>query len=234
MIGDPAYADDGTLLGHYDQADDGAIVIVNPDGYVLAAATPDGTALDAADYQVAEPTPERELAPQDAARLAAIAQYVGPPEPPDLEQAQLEEAVAWMRKDAAHQAQRLQAQLGRDLTVREAQAIGERIAHEAEQGRHIDVAAAYYSVLSEGKIREFDPARHQDRVDLALERLQDEQGPRTAREDGYDMNDRDQRVQFMTDRMAGLVDPAATPEPVDTPEPADTPEPTTSQEVAHA
>jgi len=165
---------------------------------------------------------EAVYSPEDQARIDALRQW-------DQEQreaahlaeieARYEEQVAAEEQyrhdtqsaDLMSQVDAVQRQLGRVLTGKELRALAPEIAEQVNAEREPNVYDAIGQIQAEGQSWA-DLGTRQGRVEHMLNLAEDAKreqagvdllGPPAASSEAYDLNDRDDRVAWMTDKMAG-------------------------------
>jgi hypothetical protein len=193
------YDDSGEWIGVYAEAEDGAAVLIDGDGDIVAAVDPYAQPLDPGAYEVAMPEPEPEPAPGPGPQHEGASPY-------SWEQAADEQ---WAQ-GALRTLEQFERDTGRTLSQREAHQILGHLWEDHQAGVQQDVPGAF---LNAGLA---DHGTHEGRVQAMSERLadvdRDERGadpddfrpPRRAEE--YDLSTHDGRASYTEDRLAGYDD----------------------------
>lgn len=194
---DVLYDDDGEPVGHLAEAEDGATVLIDFDGDIIAAIAPDGTELDPSGYEVEGADFNQSLAEENFYDNAQTIE----PEESDMSREEHEAAV---RAEVDFQMNQLQAELGRPITVSEAQRMFPALDRQMQTTGRIDVADAAMDLMIAGKpLGDLDS--REARVQFQCDRLADLDGktlnPREPQ--AFDLDNRQQRVAAMTAAVEG-------------------------------
>lgn len=221
--GEQVFSPDGSeYLGTMHYADDGCVVLVSDAGEILSALDPDGNPADPADFTVEGDGGEYfGTQPDDADALrvevealradmeadARRQQYFTPSGQPD------DEAIL---RSLDHQRNRMEALLGRELTMREQRDIVTRAFEETMVGEAPDLFEAANQLADEGKPAVIDTSSgHEARTKFMTE-LVEEAGPdapdpltgQPARVEPASDAPHDQRVASMMNSIHGHEDVA--------------------------
>lgn len=208
--------DSGEHVGYFAEADDGAIIAADLDGQIRGAVAPDGTQLDPAGYEIADPEPARSqpsaaeidaLVQAEAAQQAAGARAWQQAQETATAQADLQR----MQTDVIQQVESLQAQIGRQLTMAEMRNIGERLSQWMDAGRVPDAFMAVEQLEAEGKpLLDLDNARERQQwmserlvEKQRVERGEDISEPPGPSKDKYDLSNHQDRVAMVMDKLDG-------------------------------
>ena len=197
MADQNVFGDDGTWLGVMVEAEDGGAVLVNPDGYIVAAVNEDLTPADPNDYMFTEDEPEEVYEPV----------YEEPMANPYNQQAIAEEQ--WMNA-TLRELDRFERDTGQKLTAREAQAVMTELHRDFETGTKPDYVGAFMNAGLH------DHSTHEGRTAAMGELLEDQaredRGQEPAdfrparRAEVYDLDTHQGRADYAADRMAGYDD----------------------------
>ena len=227
---EPTVDEDGEHIGWIAEAEDGALVSLDLDGGVVGAMDVEtGESLDPAGYEVVntgagEPYPELEQ------RLEQLEQRVAEPVEFQYERVNDEIDQGRLDNDLANQADYLERALDRPLTLAERRRIAGEAFNDLDAGDvRPDLLAAAARLGDVGEpLRDLDDEHrgraHEARVAHMAERLQDRERIADAEDDGddsrdteppatqdfYDLDSREQRLDFYADRLRGVTDPDAT------------------------
>jgi hypothetical protein len=219
---DLVYDSTGALLGQVVPTEDGGYALVSPEGQVIGAVDADLNPVDASEYEVDDGIPDNELDELEAleARADELEERADEVERLQHERRMWQPAAETEAATLAaldRQRDRLEAMLGRPMTLREQRDLVMRAMDDYEAGEEPDLLRAAAEMADEGHavLHDLDAEgetgrrAREDFIRERVEELGDDApdvvtGQLAPRREVYDnFDDPEQRLDFAMDRLAG-------------------------------